>query len=95
LLGQTLAIGETQLSDPPGFFFAAMPPKRTRVKLVSNKRVEATLARKTRAQLAAETTDSEEIHPDASVKDAGAIEEGSLSLLYVYFTSYYTSNVHR
>jgi hypothetical protein len=53
-----------------------MPPKRTRVKLVSDKRVEATSARKTRAQLAAKTTDSEEICPDNSVKDAGAMEEG-------------------
>jgi hypothetical protein len=77
LLGQTIAIAETQLSDPPGFFFVAMPPKRTPVKSVSDKRVEPTSARKTRAQLAAETTDSEEIRPDNLGKDAGAMEEGS------------------
>jgi hypothetical protein len=34
LLGQTLAVAETQLSDPPGFFFTPMPPKSTPVKLV-------------------------------------------------------------
>jgi hypothetical protein len=54
-----------------------MPPKRTPVKSVSDKRVEPTSARKTRAQLAAETNDSEEICPDNSVKDAGAMEEGN------------------
>jgi hypothetical protein len=64
LLGRTIAIAKTQLSDPPGFFFAAMPPKRTPVKSVSDKRVEPTSVRKTRVQLAAETTDSEEIRPD-------------------------------
>jgi hypothetical protein len=47
------------------------------VKLVSHKRREATSARKTKAQLAAETTDSEEICPDRLVKDAGAMEERS------------------
>jgi hypothetical protein len=54
-----------------------MPPKRTPVKSVSEKRVEATSARKTRAQLAAKTTDSEKIRPDGLVKDAGAMEKGS------------------
>jgi hypothetical protein len=54
-----------------------MPPKRTPVNSASDKRVEATSARKTRAQLAAKTTDSEEIRLDGSVKDAGAMEEGS------------------
>jgi hypothetical protein len=76
-LGQTLATAETQLSDPPGFFFAAMPLKRTPIKLASEKRLEAALVRKTREQLAAKTADLGEIRPDGSEKDANTAEEGS------------------
>jgi hypothetical protein len=71
-LGQVLATAETLLSDLPGFFFAAMPTKRTPQKLASNKKVEATLVRKTRAKTAA----SGEILPDGSMEAAKTAEEG-------------------
>jgi hypothetical protein len=54
-----------------------MPPKRTPLKWASNKRLEAALASKTRAQLAAKTADSGEIRLDGSVEDAKTAEEGS------------------
>jgi hypothetical protein len=44
LLGQVLATAETQLSDPPGFFFAAMPSECTPQKSASNDGEENNLA---------------------------------------------------
>jgi hypothetical protein len=55
---------EPQLSDPPGFFFAAMPAKRTLRRSASGERLGANLARRTKAQLAAGAADSGEIRPD-------------------------------
>jgi hypothetical protein len=80
-LGRVLASAETQLSDPPVFFFAAMPPKRTPQKSVNKKQSEAASARKTRfcarTQLAAKTADLGEICPDGSVEAVKTAEEGS------------------
>jgi hypothetical protein len=50
-----------------------MPPKRTLVKSASNNGLEASLARKTRAQLAAKRAYSEEIRPDGSVEEGSQI----------------------
>jgi hypothetical protein len=47
LLGQTLATAETQLSDPLGFFFAAMTAKRTLRNSANEERLGTALARKT------------------------------------------------
>jgi hypothetical protein len=77
LLGRVLATAETQLSDPSGFFFAAMPTKRTPQKLASKKKFEAASARKMRLQLAAKTDASGEIRPDGSMEAAKTAEEGS------------------
>jgi hypothetical protein len=71
LLGRVLATTETLLSDPPGFFFAAMPTKSTRQMLASDKKVEAASARKTRAKTAA----SGEIRPDGWIEAAKTGEE--------------------
>jgi hypothetical protein len=77
LLGRVIATAETQLSDPPGFFFAAMPPKRTLQKLASEKKLEAASARKTRLQLAAKMADLGEISPDRLMEAAKTAGEGS------------------
>jgi hypothetical protein len=76
-LGQVLATAETQLSDPPGFFFAAMRPKRTPQKSASKKKLEAASARKTRAQLAAKTANSGEICRNGLMEAAKTAEERS------------------
>jgi hypothetical protein len=77
LLGRVLATAETQLSGPPGFFFAAMPTECTPQRLAGKKKLEAASARKTRAKLAAETAASGEIRPDGSIRAAKTAEEGS------------------
>jgi hypothetical protein len=61
--------------DPPGFFFAAMTPKRTPKKSASKKKLEAALAMKTRTQLTARTTGL--IRTDGSVGVTKTAEEGS------------------
>jgi hypothetical protein len=67
LLGRVLATAETQLSGPPGFFFAAMPSEHTPQKLASKKKFEAASARKRRAKQAAKMAASVEIRPDGSM----------------------------
>jgi hypothetical protein len=76
-LGQVLATAETQISDQPGFFFAAMPNKRTPQKSASKKKLEAASARKTRAKLAAAMAASGEICPEGLIGAAQTAEEGS------------------
>jgi hypothetical protein len=76
-LGQVLATAETQLSGPPGFFFAAMPTKRTPQKSAGKKKLEAALTRKKRTQLAAKTDAFKDICPDGSMDSTKTAEEGS------------------
>jgi hypothetical protein len=54
-----------------------MPPKRTPQKSASEKKLEAASARTMRAQLAAKTANSGEIHTDGSMEAAKTAEEGS------------------
>jgi hypothetical protein len=68
---------EPQLSDPPGFFFSAMPAKRTLRRSASGESLGAAFARRTKAQLAAGAANSGEIRPDRSMGDAKTTEERS------------------